>query len=244
MTTQRSIQFDNVYMNIAKEVASLSYCNKRKVGAIIVRDTQIISQGYNGTPSGRDNNCEINRFTFKNGDPCNVYPPLEGKVITKSEVIHAEDNAILKCAKYGVSSNGGTLYVTCSPCIECSKAIIQSGIKRVVYDELHDSDGLELMRSVGIVCEKLSDLLASISPNVSKYKKRILKCIEEQSLSFNGTITSITTMIDLGFDDLDRVELIMKIEKELDINLNTIDGLEDSDNANTIYSKIKDYLRK
>lgn len=244
MTTQRSIQFDKVYMNIAKEVASLSYCNKRKVGAIIVRDTQIISQGYNGTPSGRDNNCEINRFTFKNGDTCDVYPPLDGKVVTKSEVIHAEDNAILKCAKYGVSSNGGTLYVTCSPCIECSKAIIQSGIKRVVYDELHDSDGLKLMRSVGILCEKLSDLLDSISPNVSRTVKIILNCIKEQSFNFNGTITSITTMLDLGFDGFDRVELIMKIEKELDINLNTLEGLDDSDNANTIYDKIKDYLQK
>lgn len=143
MTEERKLQIDITYMSIAKEIAKLSYCQKRKVGSIIVKNRQIISEGYNGTPAGRPNICEIR-------------PQLKpGKLITKSEVLHAESNAITKCAKFGNSTDGATIYVTCSPCIECSKLIIQAGITRVVYLIEHDTDGLDLMKSVGISCEML-----------------------------------------------------------------------------------------
>ncbi len=114
--------------------AENSYCKRRKVGALIVKDKMIISDGYNGTPSGFENVCE-EEDTYK----------------TKPYVLHAEANAITKVAKSSNSSDGATLYVTTSPCIECSKLIIQSGIKRVVFDELYrHSEGLDLLKRVGI----------------------------------------------------------------------------------------------
>ena len=125
---------DTRYVRMARIWAENSYCVRRKVGALIVKDQMIISDGYNGTPSGFENVCE---------------DEITGK--TKPYVLHAEANAITKVAKSSNSSEGATLYVTASPCIECAKLIIQSGIKRVVYcDAYHSDDGIQLLERVGI----------------------------------------------------------------------------------------------
>ena len=107
-------KLDKVFINIAKEIGTLSHCTRSKVGAVLVKDGNVISFGYNGTPAGMDNGCEENN-------------------VTKDEVIHAEMNSILKAAKSGNSVEGSTLYLTLSPCKECSKLILQSGVKKVVY---------------------------------------------------------------------------------------------------------------
>lgn len=126
-------KFDASYLEMASVWAKNSYCQRRKVGAIIVKDRMIISDGYNGTPAGFENVCED-----ENG-------------VTKPYVLHAEANAITKVAKSGNSSLGATLYVTASPCMECAKLIIQAGIKRVVYkEEYRISDGLDLLRRAGV----------------------------------------------------------------------------------------------
>ena len=131
-------KFDHRYLEMAEVWAKNSYCKRRHVGALIVKDRMIISDGYNGTPSGFENICED-----ENG-------------VTKPYVLHAEANAITKVAKSGNSSQGATLYVTASPCLECSKLIIQSGIKRVVYrDEYRLTDGIDLLRRAGIEVEKV-----------------------------------------------------------------------------------------
>lgn len=124
---------DRRYIRMAGIWAENSYCKRRKVGALIVKDKMIISDGYNGTPSGFENICE---------DDNNV---------TKPYVLHAEANAITKIARSNNSSDGATLYVTASPCIECAKLIIQAGIKRVVYSEKYRlEDGIDLLRRAGI----------------------------------------------------------------------------------------------
>ena len=121
------------YMRMANIWAENSYCERRKVGALIVKDKMIISDGYNGTPSGFENICED-----ENG-------------FTKPYVLHAEANAITKIARSGNSSQDATMYVTASPCIECAKLIIQSGIRRVVYGEKYRlTDGIELLERSGI----------------------------------------------------------------------------------------------
>ena len=131
------MKFDKSYLEMAEVWAQNSYCKRRKVGALLVKDRMIISDGYNGTPSGFENICED-----ENG-------------VTKPYVLHAEANAITKVAKSGNSSEGATLYVTASPCLECSKLIIQSGIKRVVYrDAYRLQDGVELLRRAGIDVEQ------------------------------------------------------------------------------------------
>jgi len=118
--------------------AKNSYCDRRKVGALIVKDRMIISDGYNGTPSGFENICEDESGS------------------TKAYVLHAEANAITKVAKSHNSSEGATLYVTDSPCVECSKLIIQSGIKRVVFDRKYRiTDGLDLLERAGVELEEL-----------------------------------------------------------------------------------------
>ena len=130
-------KFDHSYLDMAEIWAQNSYCKRRKVGALLVKDRMIISDGYNGTPSGFENICE------EDG-------------VTKPYVLHAEANAITKVAKSGNSSEGATLYVTASPCMECAKLIIQSGIKRVVYrDEYRITDGIDLLRRAGIQVEKV-----------------------------------------------------------------------------------------
>ena len=124
---------DYLYMRMARTWAENSYCVRRKVGALLVKDQMIISDGYNGTPSGFENVCE---------DENNV---------TKPYVLHAEANAITKIARSGNNSDGATLYVTTSPCIECAKLIIQAGIKRVVYGEKYRiEDGIRLLERAGI----------------------------------------------------------------------------------------------
>lgn len=131
-------KFDERYIEMASVWARNSYCKRRQVGALLVKDKMIISDGYNGTPSGFENVCED-----ENG-------------VTKPYVLHAEANAISKVAQSGNSSKGATLYVTASPCIECAKLIIQSGIKRVVYrDEYRLTDGIDLLRRAGIEVEKV-----------------------------------------------------------------------------------------
>ena len=136
MTKQQ--QLDQRYMRMALIWAENSYCERRKVGAILVKDQMIISDGYNGTPSGFPNHCE---------DDNNTSLPY---------VLHAEANAITKVARSGNNSEGATLYVTDSPCIECAKLIIQSGIKRVVYyKEYRITDGIDLLRQAGVELEKI-----------------------------------------------------------------------------------------
>ncbi|MBQ5944730.1 MAG: dCMP deaminase family protein [Bacteroidales bacterium] len=125
--------FDKSYLDMAAIWARNSYCKRRQVGALLVKDKMIISDGYNGTPSGFENICE------------------DETGVTKPYVLHAEANAITKVAKSGNSSLGATLYVTASPCLECSKLIIQAGIKRVVYrDEYRLTDGVDLLRRAGV----------------------------------------------------------------------------------------------
>lgn len=138
--TDKQTVLDQRYMRMALVWAENSYCKRRQVGALLVKDKMIISDGYNGTPSGFENICE---------DDANK---------TKPYVLHAEANAITKVARSFNSSSGATLYVTASPCIECSKLIIQAGIVRVVYGEpYHMEDGLNLLRRAGIeivFCDK------------------------------------------------------------------------------------------
>ena len=124
---------DNRYMSMAKIWAENSYCQRRKVGALIVKNNMIISDGYNGTPSGFENVCE------------------DEDGFTKPYVLHAEANAITKIARSNNNSDGATLYVTASPCIECAKLIIQAGIKRVVYAEKYRlTDGIDLLERAGV----------------------------------------------------------------------------------------------
>lgn len=130
---QKQKQFDIRYLQMSRIWAENSYCERRKVGALIVKEKMIISDGYNGTPSGFENICEDD----------------SGK--TKPYVLHAEANAITKVAKSNNSSEGATLYVTTSPCIECAKLIIQAGIRRVVYAESYRlDDGIQLLKKSGI----------------------------------------------------------------------------------------------
>lgn len=124
---QKQQKLDRTFINIAKEIGSLSYCTRSKVGAVLVKDGNVISFGYNGTPAGMDNCCEENN-------------------VTKDEVIHAEMNAILKAAKSGNAVDGSTLYLSLSPCKNCCKLIIQSGIKRVVYlEDYRDLSPIEFL---------------------------------------------------------------------------------------------------
>jgi len=120
-------KLDTVFINIAKNISSLSHCNRSKVGAILVKSGNLISFGYNGTPSGMDNSCEEDNVTFPH-------------------VIHAECNAILEAAKTGNSVDGSTLYLTLSPCLDCSKLILQSGIKKVVYLNVYrNTQGIDFL---------------------------------------------------------------------------------------------------
>ena len=129
----KQILLDKRYLRMASIWAENSYCTRRKVGALLVRDQMIISDGYNGTPSGFENICEDEHDK------------------TKPYVLHAEANAITKVAKSSNSSDAATLYVTTSPCMECSKLIIQAGITRVVYDEkYHNTEGLKILERAGI----------------------------------------------------------------------------------------------
>ena len=142
MANQREL--DEVYMNMAHELSKLSKAERKKVGCLIIKDTQIISEGYNGTPKGFDNDCE--------------YYDYVQEIHTKPEVLHAESNAITKLARSTNSSSESTLYVTLAPCYECSKLIIQAGIKRVVYLEQYRAaySGLMLLEKAQVEVEQLT----------------------------------------------------------------------------------------
>ena len=132
---------DSRYLRMARIWAENSYCQRRKVGALLVKDRMIISDGFNGTPAGFENVCE----------------DTDG--VTKPYVLHAEANAITKVARSNNSSEGSTLYVTASPCLDCAKLIIQAGIKRVVFNELYRiTDGIDLLRRAGVECVHLEKL--------------------------------------------------------------------------------------
>jgi len=131
------LEIKKVYMEVAYQFAKCSYAERRQVGAVIVKDGAIISFGYNGTPNGFDNCCEVNDTT-------------------KREVLHAESNAISKVAQSTISSTGATLYVTTSPCFDCSKLIIQSGIKKVYWTEAYrDLSGIDLLKKANIEVERI-----------------------------------------------------------------------------------------
>lgn len=138
---EKQVRYDRAYLRLAKSWALLSYCNRKKVGAIIVKDNVIISDGYNGSPSGFPNACENE----------------EGE--TNWYVLHAEANAILKVAKSTNNSNGATLYLTHSPCKDCSKLILQAGIKRLVFQEKYkDESGLVFLKSAGTIIDQINNI--------------------------------------------------------------------------------------
>lgn len=141
MKEKKQNKYDKAYLRIASEWSKLSYCNRKQVGAIIVRDRMIISDGYNGTPSGFENCCE------------------DDEGLTLWYVLHAEANAILKVAHSTQSCENATLYITLSPCKECSKLIHQSGIKRVVYQNgYHDNSGIDFLIKAGVQVDHIEDL--------------------------------------------------------------------------------------
>ena len=141
MTDIKQNKYDKAYLRIAAEWSKLSYCKRKQVGAIIVRDRMIISDGYNGTPSGFENCCEDD-----NG-------------LTQWYVLHAEANAILKVARSTQSCENATLYITLSPCKECSKLIHQSGIHRVVYQNgYHDTSGIDFLLKAGVAVSQIEEL--------------------------------------------------------------------------------------
>jgi dCMP deaminase len=141
MAIKKSKRHDLAYLKMAREWGNLSYCERKKVGALIVKNRRIISDGYNGTPTGFDNTCEDENYN------------------TKWHVLHAEANAISKVAASAQNSEGATLYVTMSPCKECSKLIYQAGIKRVVYYEhYNDTTGIDFLRKAGVEVEQIEEL--------------------------------------------------------------------------------------
>ncbi|MCK0124910.1 dCMP deaminase family protein [Gelidibacter sp. F2691] len=141
MPNKKQLRYDKAYLRIAKEWGKLSHCQRKQVGAVIVKDRMIISDGYNGTPTGFENYCE------------------DDEGYTKWYVLHAEANAILKVAASTQSCKGATLYITLSPCKECSKLIHQAGIIRVVYhDGYKDDSGLEFLSKAGIELQHIDDL--------------------------------------------------------------------------------------
>jgi dCMP deaminase len=148
MKEKKQNKYDKAYLRIAREWGQLSYCKRKKVGAIIVRGRMIISDGYNGTPSGFENCCEDN----------------EG--LTKWYVLHAEANAILKVARSTQSCEGATLYITMSPCKDCSKLIHQAGITRVVYLEGYkDNSGIDFLEKAGVEVACIPNLEADLHEN-------------------------------------------------------------------------------
>jgi len=141
MELKRLKQFDKTYIKMAHEWATLSRARRRKVGCLIVKDNMIISDGFNGTPAGFDNDCEYeSRFGLE----------------TKEIVLHAETNAITKLARSTQTSVGATMYLTLSPCLECAKLIIQAGIKRVVFDEQYrNTEGIDLLKKSHVTVVKI-----------------------------------------------------------------------------------------
>jgi len=150
-------KFINLYMDWAKRVAECSYAKRLQVGAVIVKDDCVISYGYNGMPSGWDNNCEDTEYTYDERDTVNGDWTYDSdskrwsKLKTKPEVLHAESNAIAKLAKSNNSGVGSSIFITHSPCIECAKLIYQSGISTVYYDgDYRSDDGIKFLLRSGV----------------------------------------------------------------------------------------------
>ena len=140
-TKEKQLRYDRAYLRLAAEWGALSHCERKQVGALIVKDSMIISDGYNGTPTGFDNCCE------------------DENEKTQWYVLHAEANAIMKVAKSTNNSNGATLYITLSPCRECSKLVLQSGIKRVVYlNSYKDDSGIKFLEKAGVEIEHIPNI--------------------------------------------------------------------------------------
>jgi dCMP deaminase len=144
MNAKRLLEIDRTYLRMAREWSRLSRAIRKRVGCLIVKDGTIIADGFNGTPTGFNNSCET------------IGPYETGKLVTKPEVLHAETNAITKLAKSTQSSEGSTMYITISPCVDCAKLMIQAGIKRVVYSEVYrDLDGVDLLKKASIITERI-----------------------------------------------------------------------------------------
>ena len=153
-------ELDKYYLNVAKVCANNSKAIRKKVGAILVKKLQIISDGFNGTPRGFDNCCEDVICKKPDNIICNkdCFNCKYAELVTKSEVLHAETSCLMKACVSGNSTEGGTLYVTLSPCINCAKLIIQAEIKRVVYlEDYRDNSGIELLKKFGIEVVKLNE---------------------------------------------------------------------------------------
>lgn len=148
---ERQKRFDKTLMATAEIWAELSSATKRKVGAVLAKDNRVLVTAYNGTPNGLDNNCEM----------LSIPMLLEGinKLVTKPEVVHAEQNLIAFAAKNGIAMEGATVYITLSPCMECSKLLIQTGIERLVYKEEweNSTEGLRLLKTAGVIVEQLGE---------------------------------------------------------------------------------------
>lgn len=152
--SQRRALKNNAHLNAAKAYAELSHAVRLKVGAVIVRDDRIVSIGYNGTPSGRDNICEEE---VPDDEQAGIFPQLPMmKLVSKPEVCHAEMNAIMFSARNGVSTNGCSVYITHSPCYECAKMIVQSGIREVFYETPYrDTSSLKFLEECGVTVKKI-----------------------------------------------------------------------------------------
>jgi dCMP deaminase len=139
-------RYDRLYMDLAARIAEMSFATKRKVGAVAVREGNILAFGFNGTPSGFDNDCEYKDY-YEEGDY---------RLVTKPEVIHAEANLVCKAARDGISLKGSTIYITTAPCCNCSLLLIQSGIDRIVYRDFYKTDlGLTFIKESGIQIKHL-----------------------------------------------------------------------------------------
>jgi len=146
---------NQTFMKIAYLVGQESYCKRRQVGAVIVKENNIIALGYNGTPSGFENCCEDEYEAVTGLTPEGAL--VENKLKTRPEVLHAESNAISKCARSTSSSEGADIYVTTAPCVECAKLIIQAGIKSVYYcEDYKTNDGIKLLNKAGLSVEKIN----------------------------------------------------------------------------------------
>ena len=143
----KSLRYDTLYIDICERISLMSFAKRAQVGAVLVKEENIISMGWNGMPSGFDNNCEDIDDT-------------SGELVTKSEVLHAESNCLTKVAKSTQSSLGATMYITISPCMDCAKLIAQSGISRVVYKSFYrDKKSLDFLREYGIMVENYEELV-------------------------------------------------------------------------------------
>lgn len=151
-------KFVNLYIDFAHRVSQLSYARRLKVGAVIVKDDTVISYGYNGTPSGWDNNCEMHP---KIADPQTLEIIEKTDIlVTKPEVLHAEMNSLMKLARGSNSGDGAVMFITHSPCMECAKGIYQSGIKHVYYrDQYRTNEGIEFLEKCGIDVTKVDENL-------------------------------------------------------------------------------------